>query len=208
MHPEIEKLINLAFSTGDFTDSKKQIILRKAEALGLDSLFIEMEIENKLSKLSDSQLIPSIHENDNYVGIIDVDYFPFLDLAKGFNEDIINEDITSFKNFFQQELGIKILKEEHQLNRYKDYLHEDDNCLIRFYVDFGSELNDLAQTHKIKLEVFSNCPWTNDEREYGLEIYFAKYPQAFIQELNLNKDISQMYRAKDSLIKISQGHVY
>jgi hypothetical protein len=208
MHPEIEKLIDLAFSTGEFNDAKKQIILKKAEALGLDSLFVEMEIENKLASLLNGKFTSNINENDKYTGIIDIDYWPFLDLPEGFNEDIINQDIASFKNFFQQELGVKIQKEEHQLNRYKAYLHEDDKCLIRFYVDFGTDLNDLAQKHKIKLEVFSNCPWTDDGREYGLEIYLAKYPNLFIQELNLNKDISQMHRAKDSLIKISQGHLF
>lgn len=46
MHPDIEKLINLAKETGVLTDKQREIILRKAEKLGEDVDEIEMILES------------------------------------------------------------------------------------------------------------------------------------------------------------------
>ena len=42
MHPDIEKLINIAKETGELTERQKEIILRKAEKLGEDVDEVEM----------------------------------------------------------------------------------------------------------------------------------------------------------------------
>lgn len=207
MHPEIKKLIDLAFTSGEFTDAKKQIILKKAESLGLDSFFIEMEIENKLSNSKSNNHTTQSEENEQYIGIIDIEYYPFFELPEGFTEEIINQDIRFFKNFFASELGVQIQNEEHQLEMYRGYPHEDDTCLIRLYVNFGTEMNSLAKTHKLKLEAFSNCPWT-DDRENGVLVYLASYPKIFLHELNMSKSIDSFHRAKESLITVSEGHLY
>ncbi len=52
MHPEIEKLIDLALADGQITDKERAIILRKAEKLGEDIDEVEMILEGKLSKLA------------------------------------------------------------------------------------------------------------------------------------------------------------
>ena len=52
MHPDIEKLINLAKESGELTDKQKEIILRKAEKLGEDVDEIEMILETTFSSHS------------------------------------------------------------------------------------------------------------------------------------------------------------
>ena len=45
MHPDIEKLINIAKESGELTERQKEIILRKAEKLGEDVDEVEMMLE-------------------------------------------------------------------------------------------------------------------------------------------------------------------
>ena len=49
MHPEIENLINMALADGNVTEKERGIILRKAEALGLDKDEVEMILDGKLA---------------------------------------------------------------------------------------------------------------------------------------------------------------
>jgi hypothetical protein len=51
MNPEIDKLINLALTDGQVTDKEREIILRKAEKLGLDLDEVEMYLESNLGNL-------------------------------------------------------------------------------------------------------------------------------------------------------------
>ena len=50
MNPELEKLIILAAGDGIITDKERKIILRKAEALGVDPDEVEIYLENILSQ--------------------------------------------------------------------------------------------------------------------------------------------------------------
>ena len=51
MHPEIERLIELALADGAITDKERAIILRKADSLGLDRDEIELVLEGSLEKI-------------------------------------------------------------------------------------------------------------------------------------------------------------
>ena len=55
MHPEIEKLIDLALADGQITEKEREIILRKAEKLGEDVDEVEMNLEGKISKLAQTK---------------------------------------------------------------------------------------------------------------------------------------------------------
>ena len=59
MNPEIENLINMALADGEVTEKERGIILRKAEALGLDRDEVEMILDGKIEiqkkELSHSQ---------------------------------------------------------------------------------------------------------------------------------------------------------
>ena len=58
MHPEIENLINMALADGEVTEKERGIILRKAEALGLDQDEVEMILDGKIA-LMNNELVKS-----------------------------------------------------------------------------------------------------------------------------------------------------
>jgi hypothetical protein len=49
MHPEVENLINMALADGEVTEKERGIILRKAEALGIDRDEVEMILDGKIA---------------------------------------------------------------------------------------------------------------------------------------------------------------
>ena len=51
MHPEIEKLIDLALADGQLTDKERNVILKKATELGVDTDEVEMVLDGKLHQL-------------------------------------------------------------------------------------------------------------------------------------------------------------
>lgn len=61
MHPEIEKLIEMALADGQVTEKERAIILRKAEKLDIDVDEVEMYLEGKISKKSFNNLNSSKH---------------------------------------------------------------------------------------------------------------------------------------------------
>lgn len=52
MNPEIEKLVEMAFVDGQVNDKEREIILRKAEKLGLDVDEVEMYVEGRISSFN------------------------------------------------------------------------------------------------------------------------------------------------------------
>jgi hypothetical protein len=61
MNPEIENLISMALADGEVTEKERGIILRKAEALGLDKDEVEMILDGKIA-LMKAQINTSIQE--------------------------------------------------------------------------------------------------------------------------------------------------
>jgi hypothetical protein len=55
MHPEIEKLIDLALADGQITEKERNIILKKAAELGVDADEVEMTLDGKLHQLEASK---------------------------------------------------------------------------------------------------------------------------------------------------------
>jgi len=55
MHAEIIKLVDIALNDGVLTDKEREILLRKANSLGLDLDEFEMYLENRLGKLNKVQ---------------------------------------------------------------------------------------------------------------------------------------------------------
>ncbi len=51
MHPEIEKLIDLALADGQVTEKERNVILKKASELGVDADEVEMVLDGKLHQL-------------------------------------------------------------------------------------------------------------------------------------------------------------
>lgn len=70
MHPEIENLINMALADGEVTEKERGIIMRKAEALGVDKDEVEMILDGKIAlhKKEQSLSQPTISPKSNKEG--------------------------------------------------------------------------------------------------------------------------------------------
>ena len=55
MHPEIEKLIDLALADGQITEKERNVILRKAAELGVNADEVEMTLDGRLHQLDASK---------------------------------------------------------------------------------------------------------------------------------------------------------
>lgn len=51
MHPEIEKLIDLALADGQITEKERNVILKKATELGIDADEVEMVLDGRIHQL-------------------------------------------------------------------------------------------------------------------------------------------------------------
>lgn len=65
MHPEIEKLIDLALADGQITEKERNVIFKKAIALGIDEDEIEMIVEAKIHKFHSSKKENSSEKIEN-----------------------------------------------------------------------------------------------------------------------------------------------
>ena len=59
MHPEIEKLIDLALADGQITEKKRNVILKKAAELGVDQDEVEMTLDGRLHQIQTTQSKPT-----------------------------------------------------------------------------------------------------------------------------------------------------
>ena len=55
MHPEIEKLIDLAIADGKITEKERNVILKKAAELGVNADEVEMTLDGRLHQLDASK---------------------------------------------------------------------------------------------------------------------------------------------------------
>ena len=59
MHPEIEKLIDLALADGQITEKERNVILKKAAELGVDADEVEMTLDGRLHQMQATQTKPN-----------------------------------------------------------------------------------------------------------------------------------------------------
>lgn len=109
MHPEIDKLISMALSDGKITYKEREIILRKAEKLGLDVDELEMYLENKIGNVSldlesVANISPSTKNNKSEKNnsdvknkFIDINDYNLLGFIKEFNDrlEYIDQNISN-----------------------------------------------------------------------------------------------------------------
>lgn len=65
MHPEIEKLIELALADGQITEKERAVIIKKATEFGVDQDEVEMTLDAKLHQLQVVQITPIKEKNGN-----------------------------------------------------------------------------------------------------------------------------------------------
>ena len=63
MHPEIEKLIDLALADGQITEKERNVIFKKAAELGVDSDEVDMTLDAKLYQIQVEHLRPNKEKN-------------------------------------------------------------------------------------------------------------------------------------------------
>lgn len=105
MNPEIEKLINMALADGQVTDKEREIILRKAEKLGIDVDEMEMYLEGRLG--SSNINFESSNQNHELNKVIDSNKFiddnnyDLLGFINEFNERLEYLDATILDDFLK-----------------------------------------------------------------------------------------------------------
>jgi uncharacterized membrane protein YebE (DUF533 family) len=57
MHPEIEKLIDLAVTDGQITEKERNVIFKKAAEYGVDADEVEMVLEAKNTSTKKTQMV-------------------------------------------------------------------------------------------------------------------------------------------------------
>jgi len=110
MHPEIEKLIDLALADGQITDKERNVILKKANELGVDADEVEMVLDGELhqleankpkqkEKVGNIKTCPACGES---VKALDVECsscgHQFIDLAINTSITQLKEKLSSAKN--------------------------------------------------------------------------------------------------------------
>lgn len=65
MHPDIEKLIDLAIADGQITEKERNVILKKASQLGVDEDEAEMYLDGKLHQMKNQANKPTKEKHGN-----------------------------------------------------------------------------------------------------------------------------------------------
>lgn len=115
MHSEIEKLIEMALADGQISDKEREIILRKAEKLGLDLDEAEMYLEGKISSTNLNETYNSNNnsEKNNQIKLeISDSYIDKDDLKK------VVDNISKFEN--------RIIEiEQYYLNNFNQWINTE-----------------------------------------------------------------------------------
>lgn len=166
MNPEIDKLINLALTDGQVTDKEREIILRKAEKLGLDVDEVEMYLEGKLGLHPDNlsnEKNPSKVEKTSDKSKTPINRTFTPKVAKHIEPAILDKE---------KELKLKI----EQLNKDKSILFE--------------QLENLYNNLKIPHDYLVSQKIIVDKQLSILENEYAKtskvYLDKFINEINIS----------------------
>ena len=124
MHPELEKLLNIALKDGILTDKEKEILLNKAKKLKVDLDEFEMELEGVLSNLNSvnsqtsNEQVKSENSNANSPQNKKKGFFSFLRKRYSLEEAYLKG--TKKLGKFGTELNNEV-----QPTLLKKYLHDD-----------------------------------------------------------------------------------
>ncbi len=185
MNPEIEKLINLALTDGQVTDREREIILRKAEKLGLDVDEVEMYLEGKLG------LQPDNLSNEKNSSIVKkTSDKPKTPIKRTFTPKVVKHIEPAILDK-EKELKLKI----EELNKEKSILFEKIESLndeLKIPYDYlvdqrkivDSQLNILnieySKSSKIYINNFINELNEAVSNKFGNTALIINNPQRFI----------------------------
>lgn len=171
MHPEIENLINMALADGQVTDKEREIILRKAEKLGIDIEEVEMIIEGEIS--SNKTIIANKVNSKlgklskrNFI-LREVKYVKPASLNKELEINNLisefkksrNEAINHFKNYFSEankiynELNnINYELKENMKNMNQEYETSKNSCIKKILDSINFSISEKFGKTKLIID--------------------------------------------------------
>lgn len=193
MNAELEKIVDSVISNGELTDRSRELLMKKAEQLGVDLLDFELELESKIAKKKSSISAPlPIYSSSNLSNKEgDIKKCP----SCGASVDSFNTKCADcgheFRNI-QSSISISNLFEI--LDQIEKKRHTDPRKDYPVWVD-----NDIT---KSKMNAISSFPIPNTKEDI-LEFLSMSLPQATIK-LNWaenmmggnNKELKNTWRSK------------
>ena len=188
MHPEIEKLINMALSDGQVTDKEREIILRKAEKLGLDLDEVEMFLEGSLVSnipYNSAKIIPetivNLEKTRSKIEIASTRKFE-PKIVKPINPAILNREEELKLKISDLVNSKKVLLDnlENLYNNLKiphDYLASQKIIVDEQHKIFQAE---FIKTSKIYLDKFINDINISVSNKFGDTALIINNPERFI----------------------------
>ena len=181
MNSEIENLINMALADGEVTEKERGIILRKAEALGLDQDEVEMILDGKIAiqkkELSHSQ--SSKENTSNKAGDIKkcpacgATVLSFSTKCNDCGHEFRNIEASNLVNIFHQKLiEIESKRADEETNPFKSIGTMLSKSLS------GRGLADNVDLEK--MELIKSFPIPNSKEEI-LEFLTIGIPQASVK---------------------------
>jgi hypothetical protein len=70
MHEELENLVNNLLAKGEITERSRELLIKKAEQLGVDAIDFELEIEGRIAETKIEKIAPPPPPNSNKEGTI------------------------------------------------------------------------------------------------------------------------------------------
>lgn len=171
MNPEIEKLINMALADGQVTDKEREIILRKAEKLGLDVDEVEMYLEGRLG--SSNINFESSNQNHELNKVIDSDKFI----------DDNNYDLLGFINQFNQRLEHLDNSISDEFSKYTNSELSSFQIKVRVSPSYGPDSVGLILLKNLKIEL---------EKKGGIfssQSFFYQFKDEINSLLNLSNNV-------------------
>ena len=169
MNPEIEKLIKMALVDGQITDKEREIILRKAEKLGLDVDEVEMYLEGSLD-----------HNKSHNTSII------IEDTAVNLESKPLISEIANTRNFtpkIVKPIEPALLNREEELKLKISELSDSKKVLFDNLENLYNNLkipNDYLVSQKIIVD--KQLSILVDEYAKSSKVYLDK----FINEINIS----------------------
>ena len=70
MHTELENLVNNILFNGELTERSRELLMKKAEQLGVDAIDFELELEGRIAKTKTKSTAPPSLSATNKDGIV------------------------------------------------------------------------------------------------------------------------------------------
>lgn len=182
MNPEIEKLIKMALADGQVTDKEREIILRKAEKLGLDGDEVEMYLEGSI--------VSQIPNNSAKI---------IQETAVNHEKTPSKRDISKNRNFtpkIVKPIEPALLNHENELKLKISKLSDNNKVLF-------DNLENLIKAIKLPHSDLDSKKRDVDKKIYLLQNEFDENSKKYIGEFisEINNSISKKYGPSNLIFK-------